>query len=135
MSEKIIFIFLMIVSGILGTILGLLTALFVYLRRENRQIKEALSWLVKNELAEYEIEKLEWEGGEGWIIDEKPEEVEMKSKEEIAKVVHEIYQKMSKKHGDKKYPDDYEELSDEVKEYDLTIAEYIKENFYEKKGH
>jgi len=45
--------------------------------------------------------------------------------EELAKEFHSVYQQEAKRQGDIRYPDDYEELPENIKEFDRALARHI----------
>jgi len=49
--------------------------------------------------------------------------------EEIAKAFHSVYQAEAIRQGDKRHPDDYESLSENVKEYDRVLVFHVLRAF------
>lgn len=45
--------------------------------------------------------------------------------EKLAAKFHEIYQKEAKKQGDIRHSDEYEDLSENIKEFDRVLARYV----------
>jgi len=53
--------------------------------------------------------------------------------EPLASKIHQIYQQESKRQNNVKYPDNYYELPEHIKDYDRVIARFILENYVLKK--
>ncbi len=48
-----------------------------------------------------------------------------KQVEKLAKKFHEVYQQEAKRHKDVRYPDDYEKLSEDIKDFDRALALWV----------
>jgi len=49
--------------------------------------------------------------------------------EHLASIFHEIYQKEARRQGDIRHADRYEDLPENVKEFDRVLARYVLQNF------
>lgn len=58
---------------------------------------------------------------------QEPDEVES-----LAREFHSVYQKEAERQGKKRHPDDYDSLSEEVKEFDRVLARHVLEKFHPK---
>ncbi len=52
--------------------------------------------------------------------------------EKLASQFHQIYQDEAKRQGDVRHADKYEDLSENIKEFDRVLARYVLENFVNK---
>ena len=49
--------------------------------------------------------------------------------EKLAATFHEIYQKEARRQGDVRHTDKYEDLPENIKEFDRVLARYVLQNF------
>jgi len=54
--------------------------------------------------------------------------------EALAREFHSVYQKEAARQGKKRHPDDYDELSEQIKEFDRVLARHVIEKFCLKKN-
>lgn len=52
--------------------------------------------------------------------------------EELAREFHTVYQKEAKRQGMKRHPDDYDSLSEQIKEFDRVLARHVLDKFHPK---
>ena len=57
------------------------------------------------------------------------EQLYKKQIELLASKFHEIYQKEARRQGDIRHTDKYEELPENIKEFDRVLAKYVLKNF------
>jgi hypothetical protein len=63
-----------------------------------------------------------------WSVLKKSQEIEMKIKE-LASKFHEVYQEEAKRQGDIRHKDKYEDLPENIKDFDRALASYVLKNF------
>ena len=51
------------------------------------------------------------------------------TEESLARQFHEIYQKESKRQGDVRHQDSYDDLPENIKEFDRVLARFVLANF------
>ena len=51
------------------------------------------------------------------------------TEESLARKFHEVYQQEAKRQGDVRHKDDYDDLPENIKEFDRVLARFVLANF------
>ncbi len=87
----------------------------------------ARAWFCNKHLAEWKKENYDD------VVSEK--KIENGAVEALSRKFHEVYQEEAKRQGDVRHEDRYEDLSEEVKEFDRVLARYVLDNLKKHASH